>query len=178
MYFDLDKYTQDNRYGQLSGKVLDDLRIGTRETEGQGEKRGPHDFALWKKATPQHIMRWPSPWGEGFPGWHLECTAMSTKYLGETFDIHGGGLELQFPHHEAEIAQNQAPFHAHPARYWMHNNLVTIDGQKMSKSLNNFITLEETFSGQHDRLEQAYSPHDGALLYAPGPLPQSAGFFE
>ena len=158
VYFDLDKYAQDNRYGQLSGKVLDDLRVGTRETEGQDEKRGPHDFALWKKATPQHIMRWSSPWGEGFPGWHLECTAMSTKYLGETFDIHGGGLELQFPHHEAEIAQNQAAFHTHPARYWMHNNLVTIDGQKMSKSLNNFITLEETFSGQHERLEQAYSP--------------------
>lgn len=158
VYFDLSKYSEDNNYGQLSGKVLDDLRVGTRDTEGQDEKRGPHDFALWKKATPQHIMRWSSPWGDGFPGWHLECTAMSTKYLGETFDIHGGGLELQFPHHEAEIAQNEAAFHTHPARYWMHNNLVTIDGQKMSKSLNNFITLEETFSGNHPRLEQAYSP--------------------
>ncbi len=158
VYFDLNKYSKHNNYGQLSGKVLDDLRVGARETEGQDEKRGPHDFALWKKAAPQHIMRWASPWGEGFPGWHLECTAMSTKYLGETFDIHGGGLELQFPHHEAEIAQNEAAFHTHPARYWMHNNLVTIDGQKMSKSLNNFITLEETFSGNHPRLEQAYSP--------------------
>ena len=158
VYFDLEKYAKEETYGQLSGKVLDDLRTGSRQTEGLDEKRSPHDFALWKKAYPQHIMRWSSPWGEGFPGWHLECTAMSTKYLGETFDIHGGGLDLQFPHHEAEIAQNQAAFHTHPARYWMHNNMVTVDGQKMSKSLNNFITLEETFSGQHDRLEQAYSP--------------------
>ena len=158
VYFDLEKYAKEEPYGQLSGKVLDDLRTGSRQTEGLDEKRSPHDFALWKKAYPQHIMRWSSPWGEGFPGWHLECTAMSTKYLGETFDIHGGGLDLQFPHHEAEIAQNQAAFHTHPARYWMHNNMVTVDGQKMSKSLNNFITLEETFSGQHERLEQAYSP--------------------
>ncbi len=158
VYFDLEKYAKEETYGQLSGKILDDLRTGSRQTEGLDEKRSPHDFALWKKAYPQHIMRWSSPWGEGFPGWHLECTAMSTKYLGETFDIHGGGLDLQFPHHEAEIAQNQAAFHTHPARYWMHNNMVTVDGQKMSKSLNNFITLEETFNGQHDRLEQAYSP--------------------
>ena len=158
VYFDLEKYAKEKLYGQLSGKVLDDLRTGSRQTEGLDEKRSPHDFALWKKAYPQHIMRWSSPWGEGFPGWHLECTAMSTKYLGETFDIHGGGLDLQFPHHEAEIAQNQAAFHTHPARYWMHNNMVTVDGQKMSKSLNNFITLEEIFSGQHERLEQAYSP--------------------
>ena len=158
VYFDLEKYAKEQPYGQLSGKVLDDLRTGSRQTEGLDEKRSPHDFALWKKAYPQHIMRWSSPWGEGFPGWHLECTAMSTKYLGETFDIHGGGLDLQFPHHEAEIAQNQAAFHTHPARYWMHNNLVTVDGQKMSKSLNNFITLEEFFSGEHERLEQAYSP--------------------
>ena len=158
VYFDLEKYAKEEPYGQLSGKVLEDLRIGSRPTEGMDEKRSPHDFALWKKAYPQHIMRWQSPWGEGFPGWHLECTAMSTKYLGETFDIHGGGLDLQFPHHEAEIAQNHAAFHAHPANYWMHNNLVTVDSQKMSKSLNNFITLEEFFSGQHERLEQAYSP--------------------
>ena len=158
VYFDLEKYAQEEPYGQLSGKVLEDLRVGSRETEGLDEKRSPHDFALWKKAHPQHIMRWNSPWGEGFPGWHLECTAMSTKYLGETFDIHGGGLDLQFPHHEAEIAQNHAAFHTHPANYWMHNNLVTVDGQKMSKSLNNFITLEEFFSGNHERLTQAYSP--------------------
>ena len=158
VYFDLEKYAKEEPYGQLSGKVLEDLRVGSRPTEGLDEKRSPHDFALWKKAHPQHIMRWPSPWGEGFPGWHLECTAMSTKYLGETFDIHGGGLDLQFPHHEAEIAQNHAAFHTHPANYWMHNNMVTVDGQKMSKSLNNFITLEEFFSGDHDRLEQAYSP--------------------
>ena len=158
VYFDLEKYAQEEPYGQLSGKVLDDLRTGSRQTEGLDEKRSPHDFALWKKAYPQHIMRWASPWGDGFPGWHLECTAMSTKYLGETFDIHGGGLDLQFPHHEAEIAQNQAAFRTHPARYWMHNNMVTVDGQKMSKSLNNFITLEQFFGGQHERLERAYSP--------------------
>ncbi len=158
VYFDLDKYTQTEDYGQLSGKVLDDLRSGSRDTEGLNEKRSAHDFALWKRATPQHIMRWSSPWGEGFPGWHLECTAMSTKYLGETFDIHGGGLDLQFPHHEAEMAQNQAAFGCQPARYWMHNNMITIDGQKMSKSLNNFITLEQLFHGDHSRLAQAYSP--------------------
>lgn len=158
VYFDLKKYAREGSYGQLSGKVLEDLRTGSRATEGLEEKRSPHDFALWKKAAPQHIMRWSSPWGEGFPGWHLECTAMSTKYLGQTFDIHGGGLDLQFPHHEAEIAQNQAAFRAHPAHYWMHNNLVTIDGQKMSKSLNNFITLEQLFRGDHERLDQAYSP--------------------
>ncbi len=158
VYFDLEKYAKEGTYGQLSGKVLEDLQVGSRQTEGLDEKRNPHDFALWKKAAPQHIMRWPSPWGEGFPGWHLECTAMSTKYLGKTFDIHGGGLELQFPHHEAEIAQNHAAFHTHPANYWMHNNMVNIDGKKMSKSLNNFITLEQLFSGNHERLEQAYSP--------------------
>ena len=158
VYFNLEKYAKEESYGQLSGKVLEDLRAGSRQTEGLDEKRSPHDFALWKKAQPQHIMRWSSPWGEGFPGWHLECTAMSTKYLGETFDIHGGGLDLQFPHHEAEIAQNHAAFHSHPANFWMHNNLVTVDGQKMSKSLNNFITLTEFFSGTHERLDQAYSP--------------------
>ena len=158
VYFDLEKYAKEETYGQLSGKVLEDLQAGSRQTEGLDKKRNPHDFALWKKAAPQHIMRWPSPWGDGFPGWHLECTAMSTKYLGKTFDIHGGGLDLQFPHHEAEIAQNQAAFHTHPANYWMHNNMITIDGKKMSKSLNNFITLEQLFSGDHDRLEQAYSP--------------------
>ncbi|MGD1892458.1 MAG: cysteine--tRNA ligase [Cyclobacteriaceae bacterium] len=158
VYFDLEKYAQQKDYGQLSGKVLDDLISGSRQTEGLDEKRSPHDFALWKKASPEHIMRWNSPWGEGFPGWHLECTAMSTKYLGETFDIHGGGLDLQFPHHEAEIAQCHAAFHKQPANYWIHHNLITIDGQKMSKSQGNFITLEQLFTGEHPLLVQAYSP--------------------
>lgn len=158
VYFDLDKYAKEKTYGQLSGKVLDDLQSGSRSTEGLDEKKNIHDFALWKKASPEHIMRWDSPWGEGFPGWHLECTTMSTKYLGETFDIHGGGLDLQFPHHEAEIAQSHGAFHVHPANYWIHHNLVTIDGQKMSKSLGNFITLEQLFSGDHDLLDRAYSP--------------------
>nr|WKN36656.1 cysteine--tRNA ligase [Tunicatimonas sp. TK19036] len=158
IYFDLEKYAKDQPYGIISGKVLEDLQSGSRQTEGLSEKRSPHDFALWKKASPEHIMRWDSPWGEGFPGWHLECTTMSTKYLGETFDIHGGGLDLQFPHHEAEIAQSYGAYHKHPANYWIHHNLVTIDGQKMSKSLGNFITLEQLFTGDHPLLEQAYSP--------------------
>ncbi|WKN40885.1 cysteine--tRNA ligase [Tunicatimonas pelagia] len=158
IYFDLGKYTQEQEYGKLSGKVLEDLQSGSRQTEGLDEKRNPHDFALWKKANPEHIMRWNSPWGEGFPGWHLECTAMSTKYLGETFDIHGGGLDLQFPHHEAEVAQCYGAFHSHPANYWIHHNLITIDGQKMSKSKGNFITLEQLFTGGHSLLAQAYSP--------------------
>ncbi|MEQ9439304.1 MAG: cysteine--tRNA ligase [Cyclobacteriaceae bacterium] len=158
VYFDLEKYAKEQNYGQLSGKVLDDLISGSRQTDGRDDKRSPHDFALWKKASPEHIMRWNSPWGEGFPGWHLECTTMSTKYLGETFDIHGGGLDLQFPHHEAEMAQNYGAFHKHPANYWIHHNLVSIDGQKMSKSLGNFITLEQLFAGDHPLLEQAYSP--------------------
>ncbi len=157
VYFDLDKYSQSQDYGRLSGKVLDDLQSGSRDTEGLDEKRNPHDFALWKKAGSEHIMRWNSPWGEGFPGWHLECTAMSTKYLGETFDIHGGGLDLQFPHHEAEIAQCCGAFNKHPANYWIHHNLITIDGQKMSKSKGNFITLEQLFTGEHELLTQAYS---------------------
>lgn len=158
IYFDLEKYAKDQPYGRLSGKVLDDLKAGSRETQGLGEKRSPHDFALWKKASPEHIMRWDSPWGEGFPGWHIECTTMCTKYLGDEFDIHGGGLDLQFPHHEAELAQSYGATHKNPVRYWMHNNLVSIDNQKMSKSLGNFITIEELFSGDHPKLEQAYSP--------------------
>lgn len=162
VYFDLEAYRQGHHYGQLSGKVLEDLVSGSRGTEGLDEKRNPHDFALWKKAKPEHIMRWPSPWGEGFPGWHLECTTMSTKYLGESFDIHGGGMDLQFPHHECEIAQAQAAFEdgkeAVYARYWIHNNMVTLDKVKMSKSKGNFITLAELFTGDHDLLEQAYSP--------------------
>jgi cysteinyl-tRNA synthetase len=158
VYFDLDKYNREHHYGNLSGKVLDELQSGSRGTEGMGEKRNPHDFALWKKASPEHIMRWDSPWSVGFPGWHIECTTMCTRYLGETFDIHGGGLDLQFPHHEAEIAQSVGAFKHEPARYWMHNNLITIDGQKMSKSLGNFITLDQLFGGTHKLLEQAYSP--------------------
>lgn len=158
VYFDLDKYRESNSYGQLSGKVLEDLQSGSRGTEGMGEKKSPHDFALWKKATPQHIMRWRSPWGEGFPGWHLECTTMSGKYLGKQFDIHGGGLDLQFPHHEAEIAQCNSAHGDDPARYWMHNNMVTIDGAKMSKSAGNFITLDQLFAGDHELLEKPFIP--------------------
>lgn len=158
VYFDLKKYIEKNHYGILSGKVLDDLQAGSRDTEGLGEKRFPHDFALWKKATPQHIMRWPSPWSEGFPGWHIECTAMSAKYLGLPFDIHGGGMDLQFPHHECEIAQSVGAFNSQPVKYWMHNNMLTIGGQKMAKSLGNFINLEQFFSGGHPLLEQAYTP--------------------
>ena len=135
------------------------MQSNTRTLDGQDEKRGPLDFALWKKAQPEHIMRWPSPWGEGFPGWHAECTAMGRKYLGEQFDIHGGGMDLIFPHHECEIAQAKASQHGEPlVRYWMHNNMITINGQKMGKSLGNFITLDQFFSGEHPQLEQAYSP--------------------
>ncbi|WPP50556.1 cysteine--tRNA ligase [Catalinimonas niigatensis] len=158
IYFDLEKYAQEQPYGKLSGKILEDLKAGSRDTQGLSDKRSPHDFALWKKANPEHIMRWDSPWGEGFPGWHVECTTMCTKYLGDEFDIHGGGLDLQFPHHEAELAQSFGAFHKNPVRYWMHNNLVSIDGQKMSKSLGNFINLEEFYSGNHKKLEQAYTP--------------------
>jgi cysteinyl-tRNA synthetase len=158
VYFDVVKYSKTNNYGVLSGRILEDLISNTRELEGQSEKKSPVDFALWKKANPEHIMRWPSQWSDGFPGWHLECSVMSTKYLGEQFDIHGGGLDLQFPHHECEIAQTKIANGKDAVRYWMHNNLITIDGQKMSKSLNNFIKLDEVFSGKHELLEQAYSP--------------------
>jgi cysteinyl-tRNA synthetase len=158
IYFDLEKYRKNNDYGQLSGKVLEELQVGSRETEGLDEKRSPHDFALWKKASPDHIMRWRSPWGEGYPGWHLECTTMSTKYLGEKFDIHGGGLDLQFPHHEAEIAQCRGAHGHDPAKYWLHNNMVTIDGSKMSKSASNFINLEDLFAGNHEKLEKSFDP--------------------
>jgi cysteinyl-tRNA synthetase len=158
VYFDVEKYSLTNNYGKLSGRILEDLISNTRELEGQSEKKNPVDFALWKKASPEHIMRWNSPWSEGFPGWHLECSVMSTKYLGEQFDIHGGGLDLQFPHHECEIAQSKAAFGNEAVKYWMHNNMITIDGQKMSKSLGNFITLDDIFSGHHALLEQAYSP--------------------
>jgi len=158
VYFDIEKYNKKYNYGKLSGRVLDDLLANTRELEGQDEKHNPADFALWKKAQPEHIMRWPSPWSEGFPGWHLECSAMGTRYLGEFFDIHGGGMDLLFPHHESEIAQNQSALGHESVKYWMHNNMVTINGQKMGKSLGNFITLDEFFSGSHASLAQAYSP--------------------
>jgi len=158
VYFDVDKYNVSYQYGKLSGRVLEELKENTRELEGQKEKKNSFDFALWKKASPEHIMRWPSKWSDGFPGWHLECTAMSTKYLGKKFDIHGGGMDLQFPHHECEIAQSVAAFGENPANYWIHNNMITINGQKMARSLNNFITLEELFTGNHKLLEQAYSP--------------------
>jgi cysteinyl-tRNA synthetase len=158
VYFDVLKYSTKFKYGKLSGRVLEELQENTRTLEGKDEKRNPFDFALWKKATPEHIMRWPSPWSVGFPGWHLECSVMSTKYLGEVFDIHGGGMDLQFPHHECEMAQSTAAFGKESVRYWMHNNMITINGQKMARSLGNFITLDQLFSGNHPLLQQAYSP--------------------
>jgi cysteinyl-tRNA synthetase len=158
VYFDVEKFAAKNSYGKLSGRKIEDLYSNTRELDAQSEKRSSLDFALWKNASPEHLMKWPSPWGQGFPGWHIECTAMSTKYLGLSFDIHGGGLDLLFPHHEAEMAQGKACFGHDPVKYWMHNNLITINGQKMGKSLGNFITLDELFSGSHPILEQAYSP--------------------
>ncbi|MBS9767623.1 MAG: cysteine--tRNA ligase [Flavobacteriaceae bacterium] len=158
VYFDVEKYNHDYKYGKLSGRNLDDIRPNTRQLDGQSEKKNSFDFALWKKASPEHIMRWPSPWSDGFPGWHLECSAMSTKYLGEHFDIHGGGMDLTFPHHECEIAQNTACRGHESVRYFMHNNMITINGQKMARSLGNFITLDELFTGSHEILEQAYSP--------------------
>ena len=158
VYFDVEKYNADHRYGCLSGRNLDDIVANTRDLDGQSDKRHSYDFALWKKAAPEHIMRWPSPWSDGFPGWHMECSAMSTRYLGERFDIHGGGMDLMFPHHECEIAQSTAALGHDSARYWIHNNMITINGQKMGKSLGNFITLEELFTGSHKLLEQAYTP--------------------
>jgi cysteinyl-tRNA synthetase len=158
VYFDIERYSKKFTYGKLSGRVLEDMLSNTRELEGQEEKRNPADFALWKKAQLEHIMRWPSPWSDGFPGWHLECSAMSTKYLGDVFDIHGGGMDLLFPHHESEIAQSTAAHGHEEVRYWLHNNMITINGQKMGKSLGNFITLEEFFTGSHKSLEKAYSP--------------------
>ncbi len=158
IYFDVQKYNKDHHYGVLSGRNLDDTLEGTRSLDGQGDKRAPFDFALWKKAEPEHIMRWPSPWGDGFPGWHLECSVMGEKYLGEEFDIHGGGMDLMFPHHECEIAQNVASRGTQGVHYWVHNNMITINGQKMGKSLGNFITLPQLFAGDHPKLEKAYSP--------------------
>jgi cysteinyl-tRNA synthetase len=158
VYFDIEAYNRDHRYGILSGRNLDDILNASRELEGIGEKHNQADFALWKKALPEHIMRWPSPWSDGFPGWHCECTAMGRKYLGKHFDIHGGGMDLVFPHHECEIAQAVASQGDEMVHYWMHNNMITINGQKMGKSLGNFITLEQFFTGDHPALTQAYSP--------------------
>ena len=158
VYFDVKKYNEKHHYGILSGRNLDEMLNTTRELDGQSEKHNPADFALWKNAQPEHIMRWPSPWGNGFPGWHCECTAMGRKYLGSEFDIHGGGMDLIFPHHECEIAQAVASQEKPMVRYWMHNNMITINGQKMGKSLGNFITLDEFFTGSNEKLAQAYSP--------------------
>lgn len=158
VYFDVEKYNKDHNYGVLSGRNIDDMLNTTRALDGQDEKRNPIDFALWKCAQPEHIMRWPSPWSDGFPGWHCECTAMGKKYLGEHFDIHGGGMDLIFPHHECEIAQAVASQGEDMVHYWMHNNMITINGTKMGKSLGNFITLDEFFNGTHKLLTQAYSP--------------------
>jgi cysteinyl-tRNA synthetase len=158
VYFDVKKYAAHYPYGKLSGRVLDDLLETTRDLDGQEEKRNRQDFALWKAAPPEHIMRWQSPWSDGFPGWHIECSAMSTKYLGEEFDIHGGGMDLQFPHHESEIAQSTICNKHIPARYWLHNNMITLNGRKMGKSYGNQIRLTELFTGTHPVLTQAYSP--------------------
>ena len=164
VYFDVEKYAQKEHYGKLSGKVLEDLISNSdrseesRNLDGQSEKRNPNDFAIWKAASAEHIMRWKSPWSDGFPGWHLECSVMSKKYLDFPFDIHGGGMDLQFPHHECEIAQGKAATGIEPVKYWMHNNMITIEGKKMGKSYGNFITLDELFTGKHPKLEQAYSP--------------------
>ncbi|MBQ0116076.1 MAG: cysteine--tRNA ligase [Bacteroidales bacterium] len=158
IYFDIEKYNKVHQWGRLSGRNLDDVINASRELDGVGEKRNQVDFALWKKAQPEHIMRWPSPWSDGFPGWHCECTAMGRKYLGKHFDIHGGGMDLVFPHHECEIAQAVASQGDEMVHYWMHNNMITINGEKMGKSLGNFITLEQFFTGDHPLLTQAYTP--------------------
>ncbi|MEL0225862.1 MAG: cysteine--tRNA ligase, partial [Flavobacteriaceae bacterium] len=158
VYFDVLKFNEDNQYGKLSGRKIEDLIHNTRSLDGQSDKRNPQDFALWKKAEPQHIMRWPSPWGDGFPGWHLECTAMSTKYLGEQFDIHGGGMDLKFPHHECEIAQAEAMNKTSPVNYWLHANMLTLNGKKMAKSTGNNILPDEMFSGNNDIFSKPFSP--------------------
>jgi len=158
VYFDVEKYNREYHYGKLSGRNIDEMLETTRELDGQSEKRRSVDFALWKKASPEHIMRWKAPWSEGFPGWHMECSAMGTKYLGEEFDIHGGGMDLMFPHHECEIAQSKAALGKDTVKYWMHNNMITINGQKMGKSLGNFITLEQFFTGNHPLLSKSFGP--------------------
>ncbi|MHA7058398.1 cysteine--tRNA ligase [Aquimarina sp. M1] len=158
VYFDVKKFNETNNYGKLSGRNLEDMIANTRELTAQSDKKNPQDFALWKKAEPEHIMRWPSPWSDGFPGWHLECTVMSTKYLGEQFDIHGGGMDLKFPHHECEIAQGEAACGVTPVNYWMHANMLTLDGKKMSKSTGNILSPAEIFNGESDKLHKAFAP--------------------
>lgn len=158
VYFDIEKYNKQHKYGILSGRNIDELMAYTRELDGQEEKKNSFDFALWKKSDPEHLMHWPSPWGEGYPGWHLECSTMGSKYLGNQFDIHGGGLDLKFPHHECEIAQSVAANKKAPVKYWLHNNMITLDGKKMGKSLGNAVSLDDFFTGDHELLEQAYSP--------------------
>ena len=158
VYFDVGKFNESHNYGILSGRKIEDLLVGTRTLDGQEQKRSPLDFALWKKASAEHLMQWDSPWGNGFPGWHLECSVMSTKYLGERFDIHGGGMDLKFPHHECEIAQSKSAYGEEPVKYWIHTNMLTVNGQKMSKSLGNSFLPSELFSGNHELLDQAYSP--------------------
>ncbi|GAA0725359.1 cysteine--tRNA ligase [Aquimarina litoralis] len=158
VYFNVKKFNETNQYGKLSGRNLEDMIANTRELTAQSDKKNPQDFALWKKAEPKHIMRWPSPWGDGFPGWHLECTVMSTKYLGEKFDIHGGGMDLKFPHHECEIAQGEAACGVTPVNYWMHANMLTLDGKKMSKSTGNILSPAEIFNGESDKLNKAFAP--------------------
>jgi cysteinyl-tRNA synthetase len=159
VYFDVVKFNEINHYGKLSGRNIEDMIANTRDLDGVSDKKNPQDFALWKKAEPQHIMRWPSPWGIGFPGWHLECTAMSTKYLGETFDIHGGGMDLKFPHHECEIAQNEACTGHSPVKFWMHANMLILNGKKMAKSTGNYILPNEIFTGENTILSKAFSPN-------------------
>jgi cysteinyl-tRNA synthetase len=158
IYFDVVKFNEDHHYGKLSGRNLEDMMANSRELAAQSDKKNPADFALWKKASPQHIMRWPSPWGDGFPGWHLECTVMSSKYLGETFDIHGGGMDLKFPHHECEIAQGEAAHGHSPVNYWLHANMLTLNGQKMSKSTGNSILPIELFTGENNFMQKAFAP--------------------
>ncbi|MCM4155873.1 cysteine--tRNA ligase [Gramella sp. AN32] len=159
VYFDVLKFNEDHSYGKLSGRAIEDMIANTRELSAQSDKKNPQDFALWKKAEPQHIMRWPSPWSDGFPGWHLECTVMSTKYLGEEFDIHGGGMDLKFPHHECEIAQGEAATGKSPVNYWLHANMLTLNGKKMAKSTGNFILPEDIFTGDNDILGKSFSPN-------------------
>ena len=158
VYFDVLKYAEKEPYGELSGRKLDDLISNSRELDGQADKRNPLDFALWKKAEPEHIMKWTSPWGQGFPGWHIECSVMSRKYLGDTFDIHGGGMDLKFPHHECEIAQNKGSYGKKPVNYWIHTNMLTVNGRKMAKSEGNGFTPEELITGNHKLLDKGYSP--------------------
>lgn len=158
VYFDVVKFNEENEYGKLSGRNIEDMIANTRDLDGISDKKNPQDFALWKKAEPQHIMRWPSPWSDGFPGWHLECTAMSTKYLGKKFDIHGGGMDLKFPHHESEIAQNEAACGAEPVNYWLHTNMLLLNGKKMAKSTGNYILPTEIFSGENNLLTKAFEP--------------------